>query len=208
MSDLPIPTNEKNETRAPEADLALIKSMMLAGRRRMGIDGVHLIVWGAVLAIAFLGQYLSVVGVLPKTILGVWLPAYAIGGLASYLVDKKTPRLAVEKNLALSVYSIAWSTVGLGIAIYLIFSVIAGTFNASTITMLTTVGFAGSFFIVSVITGLDKLKYVAYGWWGLVAYFAYFGTHSPTLLLVLSAACILLLLLPGYLLKRTLGGED
>ncbi|MBL4639282.1 MAG: hypothetical protein JKY57_02010 [Kordiimonadaceae bacterium] len=200
----------KNNTtdRTAEADLALIKSMMVAGRRRMGIDGVHLIIWGAILSLAFLAQYLSVMGIIPKTVLGVWLPTYAIGGIASYFAAKNIQRQAIEENLALSVYSTAWSTVGLGIAIYLIASVLADNFNPSTITMLTAAGFAASFSIVSVITGLQKLKYVAYGWWVLLAYFAYFGTHGANILLILCGACILLILLPGMLLKRMIGRED
>ncbi|MEX0298814.1 MAG: hypothetical protein AB3N28_07070, partial [Kordiimonas sp.] len=61
-------TEEENTARNPEDDLAFIRSMMQAGRQRMGVDGIHLTLWGAILMIAFAAQYLSIKGILPRTV--------------------------------------------------------------------------------------------------------------------------------------------
>lgn len=201
----------KNDTpepaRTPEADLALIRSMMQAGRQRMGVDGIHLIIWGLVLSLAFLAQYLSVVGILPGMLFGIWVPAYAVGLTASYIAQKRSPRVANEENLALRVYSTAWNVTGTCIGMYFISSVLSKQFDHMTITFLTTALMGSAFMLTSLITGLGKLRFVAFGWWALLVFFGVFGDIGPQITLILSAACIILLLIPGYFLQRMLSDE-
>lgn len=199
--------NDAESTRSPEADLALIRSMMHAGRQRMGVDGIHLMIWGFMLFAAFLAQYLSIVGTLPKTLFGIWVPTYLIGLCASYLARKRMPRVAAENNLALKVYSTAWNVVGICIALYFMTSVLSGQFNHMTITFLTTALMGAGFMMTSLITGLNKLRYVAFGWWALLVFFAIFGDIGPSITLILSATCILLLFIPGLLLRRMMSDE-
>ncbi len=203
-----IPETEDIDTaRTPEADLALIRSMMHVGRQRMGVDGAHLVIWGFVLSCAFLAQYFSIVGVLPPTIVGIWIPTYVIGFIASFIVGKRYPRITVENNLALRVYSTAWNVSGASIGLYFITSILSEQFDHMTITFLTTALFGSAFMLTSLVTGLQKLRYVAFGWWALLIFFGIFGDIGPEITLVLSAASFTLLLIPGFFLKRMLSDE-
>lgn len=197
----------ENTARSPEADLALIRSMMQAGRQRMGIDGIHLVIWGLLLSLAFLAQYLSAVSIIPQTLFGIWIPTYALGLTASYMAQRRAPRLDTENNLALKIYSNAWNATGFPIAFYFFPSVLTGNFNHMVITNLTLALVGSAFFVTSLITGLNKLRYVAFGWWALLVFFAIAGDIGPKLLLILSAAAFLLILAPGLLLRRMLGEE-
>lgn len=198
-------STESDIPRNPEADLALIKEMMMAGRQKMGVDGIHLVIWGFLLSVAFAAQYLSVVGTLPPTLFGIWVPTYILGMAASYFARRKQPRFSNEHNLTLKVYATSWNITGASIGLYFISSVLAGTFDHMTITFLTTALIGGAFMVTSAITGLKKLRYVAIGWWSLLVFFAVFDDIGPAITLILSIACIVLILIPGYFLHRTLG---
>jgi len=195
------------ETRSPETDLALIRAMMQAGRKRIGVDGILLVVWGVMLTLGFTAQYIVIMSQYPHMILEIWIPVYVVGFLLSYLVEKRNPRTPTENNLALKVYAMTWKASGISIAVYFFLSLLSDTFDPMIITILTTVCFGSSFFVISVITGLQKLKFVAAGWWLLTALFSIFNTIGPETLLILSAASIFLLLIPGYFLRRMLSVE-
>lgn len=200
-------TENIEAARTPEADLALIRSMMHVGRQRMGVDGAHLVIWGFVLCCAFLAQYLSVVGVLPPTIVGIWIPTYVVGFIASFIVGKRYPRITTENNIALRVYTTAWNCTGTSIGLYFITSMLSEQFHHMTITFLTTALFGSAFMLTSLVTGLHKLRYVAFGWWALLVFFAAFDDIGPEITLILSAASFILLLVPGFFLKRMLSDK-
>ncbi|MEX0297912.1 MAG: hypothetical protein AB3N28_02495, partial [Kordiimonas sp.] len=102
-----------------------------------------------------------------------------------------------------------WNATGISVGLYFLTSLAADTFNPQIITLLTTACFGSAFFVNSVITGLDKLKFVAAGWWTLTVFFAAFYEEADAeTLLILSAASLFLLLIPGYLLKNMLRDKD
>lgn len=200
--------SEPSETmRSPEADLALIKEMMMAGRQRMGVDGVYLMIWGCLLSLAFLAQYLSIIGTLPKMMFGIWVPTYVIGLLTTYIIRRRSPRVDAENNIALRVYATSWNVTGAGIGLYFVSSVLSGHFDHMTITFLTTALIGASFMLTALVTGLKKLRLVAFGWWGLIVFFAVFGDIGPQTTLILSAASVLLIFIPGFFLRRMMGSE-
>lgn len=187
---------------AAESDLALIRSMMEAGRRRAGIDGAHLVVWGALLMLAFFAQYLQIYGHIPGGMLAIWLPFAAIGWLWSFKIGLNEKDKQASKNPATAAYVAAWAAAGTTMLVYFGVSFSTDNFDPRTITILTGAVFGCAFYVISKVTELKWLLLVAAGWWAIMVYSIVVKTYGPEMLLVLAAASSLLILLPGQLLKR------
>lgn len=193
----------ENETgaRNPSDDLALIREMMEAGKRRVAFNGTHLVIWGSVLMAGFFAQFLAVVGKLPDTVLGVWLPVFIIGWGAEFIMfrGKAGPN---EKNLPILAHATSWLAVGIGTMIYFGVSMAFDTFEPKAITLVSTALIGAAFFVTAAMTGVRWLNVVTAGWWGLMAYVAHLPTFSAEMLLVMAVAAGLLLSLPGFLMQR------
>ncbi|SDD31979.1 MULTISPECIES: hypothetical protein [Kordiimonas] len=183
------------------SDLALIREMMEAGKRRVAFNGTHLIIWGGVLMVGFFAQFLAVVGRLPDTVLGIWGPVLAVGwGLEFFLFRGKAG--PSEKNLPILAHATSWLAVGLGTMIYFGISLAFGTFEPKAITLISTALIGSAFFVTAAMTGVKWLNVVTAGWWGLMAYVAHQATFDAEMLLVMAVATGLLLSLPGFLMRR------
>ncbi|TNE61484.1 MAG: hypothetical protein EP335_16000 [Alphaproteobacteria bacterium] len=193
--------------RTAATDLALIRSMMEAGRRRAGIDGTHFVLWGALLMLAFFAQYMSVVGYIPETIIGIWGPVTVIGWGAEFWMAHRERRQGPGRNIALIAYSTSWASVGLGVLIYFVISLAAGTFDGRTTSILASGLIGAAFFVTARVTGVNWLLYVALGWGLLLTYLAHTTVYDAEMLLVMAGASALLILLPGQLMKRLAADE-
>jgi hypothetical protein len=197
--------NERQERSATD-DLALIRSMMEAGRRRAAFDGTHLIIWGAVLTLAYLGQYLLVYDYIPGSTLWVWLPLGIVGTVFSFLHDRQ--RCALDhSDIAVRAYSGAWSAVGITMVLHFSFALASDALDPKVITVLACGIIAAAFHVISLATDVRQLRLVSAGWWAIMVFVTTQKELSPEILLVLSGASALLITLPGQLMKRLVNTE-
>ncbi|WND03454.1 hypothetical protein QGN29_03595 [Temperatibacter marinus] len=191
---------DRPETTAEE-NLALIRHMMEAGRKRARIDGSHLIIWGGLLMLAFYAQYASVVGKIPETIVGIWVPIALIGTALSFYYGKRDAERS-EGNTHIRVYSYAWMMTGIGSGLYFAISMAMGAFSPLAITLICSSLFGAAFFIIASITRLDALFIPAFGWWSIMTYFGSMQNLDKESLLLMAASCALFILLPGFVMRR------
>ena len=78
------------------------------------------------LTIAFLAQYASVIGMLPRWNLEIWLPVFAIGWPASFYMGWKQDKPGDKNNPAIMAYASSWLAIGVSISIFFFVSIIAG----------------------------------------------------------------------------------
>lgn len=192
---------QKNSDQQARENLELIRRMMEAGRQRATIDGSHMIIWGFVLMIAFFAQYASVMGEIPSTIMGIWLPAFVIGTIAS-VITGRNQKSKHNSDPVIGVYQAAWGMTGIASMIYFFTSMVAGTFSPESITLISAALFGGAYFVIAGVTKIKQLYIAAIGWWGLLAYVAQVQEYDQELLLVLASACGILILIPGFLMRR------
>ena len=193
--------------RDPMADLALIREMMEAGKEKVAVSGIHFIIWGAVLMVAFFAQYMSVLNYIPETIIGVWIPAFILGWGLEFLTGRDTRRGDRHSNLPLLVHTGVWGMVGIVTLIYFGVSMATGTFSPKIITILNAAMIGSAFWVTGMVTGITWLRGVASGWWLLLACSAQLTNYDAEMLLVMAGACGLLLLLPGFILRRLTAAE-
>lgn len=196
--------NENKDSLQSAADnLDLIRRMMEAGRRRAGIDGTHMIIWGALLMIGFFGQYASVVGYIPETIIAIWLPIIVIGNGLSFYIGRKHKAQCGNDTLSVEAYSSAWAAVGVGAIIYFGISLLTDAFDPKTMALLSSASFGGAFYVIARITRIKLLYLAVIGWWGVLIYFSMPMAFDHESLLIMAAASALLILLPGQLMRIT-----
>ncbi len=183
-------------------DLALIRSMMEAGRQKAAFDGAHLVVWGAVLMVCYFMQYMQVFGYIPGTPLWIWLPAFAVGWGFSLLYRRGACEPASVPNIAVRAYNAAWLAVGITMLLHFGAAVVSGVFDAKAITVLACGVFACAFYVISIVTELRALRLASVGWWGVLVYATIQAQYDAEMLLVLAAASALLVLLPGQMMRR------
>lgn len=204
MKDLKM--NDLQERSASD-DLALIRSMMEAGRRRAAFDGTHLVIWGAVLTIAYFAQYLLVYGYIPGSTLFVWLPLGIIGTVLSMLHDRKRC-VQQDADIAVRAYSGAWSAVGITMILHFSFALGSDTLDPKVITILACGVIAAAFHVIALATEVKMLRLVSTGWWIIMVYMTTLKDFNAETLLVLAAASALLITLPGQLLKRLANPQE
>lgn len=192
----------------PEADLALIRSMMAAGRKRAGIDGSHLVWWGALLSATFFYQYASFQEWVPNFRAIPWFFVTIIGWTGSIYFSRRAGRTCTEHNPALAAYASAWMAVGITMALYLISSFFAGENSPGSATILSSGVIGCAFFVMAQVLRLRPMYLAAAGWWGIMAYALAVPEIQREVLLVLSGASLLLIFVPGIYLKKLAAGED
>ncbi len=194
---------ETPQDRSAAEDLALIRRMMDAGRQKAAFDGVHLVIWGSILMLAYFIQYLQMYDYLPRGSLWVWLPAFIMGWSLSFLAGRRSSCIPDESaNLAVKAYNSAWFAVGITMVLHFLTAVAAQAFDPKAITVLACGVIACAFYVISVVTEIKALKLVSGGWWLVLIYATALSEYDPEILLVLSAASALLILLPGQLMRR------
>jgi hypothetical protein len=207
-NDLNKNTEDNDLPLGPVEDLALIRQMMEAGRDRVAVSGVHFILWGLLLTIAFFVQYLSTYHYLPPMMVEIWVPMFVIGWAVEFWLARRCPPPTRTSNLAVAAHSSAWTTVGFGTLAYFAVSVATKTFDPKAITLLSTALMGGAYWVTSVVTGVRWLKFIAFGWWAVLAYATSLTFYDREMLLVMAAASALLLTLPGFVMRRLYNSED
>jgi len=198
MSDQTNPTRP----RSAEEDLALIRQMMAVGRRRAGVNGSHLVWWGALLSSAFFLQYASVVDWIPKYGATIWISMMVIGWAGSFYIGCKSGRSHLEHNPVFKAYGAAWLAVGITMLVHMIAS-FAGDGTSPTGSTTLAGGVIGSaFFVMSQVLRIRPMLYAAFGWWAIMAYAIYATSFPKEILLILSAASAFLIMAPGLYLSR------
>lgn len=194
-------TDEKSPQNA-EADLALIRQMMAAGRRRAGINGAHLVWWGGILAIGFFSTYAQIMQWMPPLGVAPWILLMVVGWSGSFYLGHKAGRANSEHNPALSAYSSAWLAVGITMLVHMVMSLIGHGTPPTAATMLSGGVIGCAFFVMACVLQIRPMFFAAAGWWAIMAYAIYIDVLPKGFLLVLSGASLLLIMLPGLYLRR------
>jgi hypothetical protein len=198
---------QSSDVRSAEADLALIRAMMSAGRKRAGINGSHLVLWGGLLTISFLVQYAITKGWLPNMDALPWIIMMVVGWSGSMYLGKKNGPSCMARNPALVAYSAAWGGVGVTMLLHLVAAIIAGGVPPGASTILSAGVIGSAFFVMAHVLELRPLFLAAAGWWAIMVY-AIVTPHLPReILLILSAAAAFLVLVPGLYLQQLAKNE-
>lgn len=196
-------------------DIALVRTLAEEGRNAPLVNGVLYAIWGGVIAIASLLEYLSVVGMLPAggaigffmrylwlaAIAGGWALSFALGGRA----DRKPGASTIGNRTANAV----WLGVGIFITLLWIANLLSPVIPGAehrvgrSISMFPVVfGVYGvAFFATASAARLPWMRGVAVASW-IFCLASYYFIGADEQLLVGAAGSIVVALLPGIALMR------
>ncbi|WP_417449064.1 hypothetical protein [Kordiimonas sp.] len=189
-------------------DLALIRQMMEAGRSRVAVSGVHFILWGILLTLAFFLQYLSVQNYLPPMMVEIWVPMSILGWLVEFYLARQCPPAMRTSNPSVVAHTSSWAAVGITTLGYFAVSVFTKTFDPKIITILSSGLIGSAYWVTSAVTGVRWLRFIAFGWWAVLAYATSVEVYNGEMLLVMAAASAFFLTLPGFVMRRLNNGGE
>lgn len=202
MSDLQNDNNAGQKSSA-EADLALIRKMMLEAQNSAAIDGRHLLMWGLVLGLAqalvLLSDALSSDPDGGRTAT-IWSVLLGIGIVGSGILGYRYSHRPV--NLAVRLYSSVW--IGFCLTMCLLF-VIAISGQQQVLFSLSVVAPAMTglaFFATASIIGMGWLRWIAFSWWFTAIATAAFS-DSSYLEFIFMFAYLVLMAGPGLAITRS-----
>ncbi len=180
------------------ADLALIREMMQEGRNRIAIDGSVLALWGTLVALAFLGNWLRALGFIPLSQNTIWLTFMGSGWALTFIIGHKMDRSIGRGSPLVRGYVAAWTGVGLSMAGALI-AAVTGAVNLSGATMglLSSALIGSAFFLTARLFRLNWLLIPAVGWWAVFIWLSHLDYADESIFLIFAGFSAVLLLGPG-----------
>lgn len=188
------------------ADIAFIRQTLEEGRSYVRLRSPDFAVWGALVALGYLGIYARVTGIWSLDPGLIWWPLLALGWLFSLRsVLTRQPR----KKSGPAGRSLRALWLGFGISMMLIGILLTLSGAQFNLMDIVTDSFLGaSFFASAAICGVHWLRWVAVGWW--LAAILSLALLDTTYVYVADAGFMFALLcLPGLVLwLRPSGAHD
>lgn len=196
------PAAEHTESSTAQADLALIRKMMLEAQTSAALDGRYLVLWGVVLALpqvfTFLGA-LFIDGFSNESLGTVWFVVLGIGIMGSIILGFMHPRGPV--NLGVRLYSSVWIGFCLSMCLLFILAVTGHEPLLFSLAIVAPIITGLAFFATAAIINLGWLRWVALGWW-ILGVLVSFLEQSSFIGVIYSFAYLGLMAGPGLAIMR------
>lgn len=188
----------ENQTLNNEKQLAIISEMIASTRSRLSEDGFHVILWGILIVISCLVQYIMIQFLnMHHESNYVWLIMPIIGTPVSIIYGYKQSKEQKVKTLIDEFYGYIW--IGFWISLLCVTLISLAYKHSPTSFILVTMGFA--VFIAGVVLKFKPLILGAVVFW--ISSFLYFYVGESTAqLLVFAASVVLGYIIPGLLLRK------
>ncbi|MDG2091419.1 MAG: hypothetical protein P8J61_10065 [Gammaproteobacteria bacterium] len=185
-----------------EADLALIRKMMLDAQTSAALDGRYLVLWGVVLGLAQAFDMLR--GVLTNETANqmtayIWFVMLGLGIIGSIILGYLHSRGPL--NTGARMYASIW--IGFCLTMCLLFGLaISGKENLLySLTIIAPAMTGLAFFATAAIISMGWLRWVAFGWWLIAVFVSQFG-NSFAIGVIYTVAYIGLMAGPGLAIMR------
>ena len=188
--------NDQEKQMTHEESLALIQSMINTARNKVAEDGFQFLLWGVLVIIASLANYLLVVSGFAGKAGLVWLIMPIVGWPISYIYEKRKAKTAQVETLADKSAGYVWIAYGITMFFVIFYAIYIKASPIPFILLLTG--------MATFTTGLTlKFRPLVLGgviFW-LTAIVTFFT--DPAIHLLLNAVAIALgYIVPGMLLRR------
>ena len=183
----------------PEDDLAFIRRVMEGARETVADHSGHLILWGLLPATAYVLTYLAGQGALQVSINAVWAVVVGIGFSGSWLLTRRTEKRAPVNSLVDRILAAIWIACGLSLSLVGFLGVGTGSLPSFLMPGINSVLIGSAFFASAVLPDRTAYRALAASWWMLGGWLIVRPT--PEASLVVASAHLLLMLVPGLVLR-------
>ncbi|MCF6334722.1 MAG: hypothetical protein L3J12_03160 [Spirochaetales bacterium] len=145
-------------------DLELINNVMASCARKQEDYGVYFKIWGLLIPVAAVLNYLLVYAGKSSLVWFSWAAAMIFGILLSISISRKRKEGNADSTGA-KLLTALWGSSWISIAVLMSVGMISRVLTLNGVMFTIPLIMAGSFFISGVLGGSSMLKVVAAGWW-------------------------------------------
>jgi hypothetical protein len=189
------------DTRQAEAELSLIKQMMIDSRRVVVDNGWHYIFWGVVVTAALLANYIMALNKVAMKYAGMmWFVTMVGAAIIAGIAERRSDRKRKVKTFAGKILGALWTGAGIAMFMFGFIGTMSGSYNPIYISPLIATVLGAAYFASGAIQQLKWLQMLSIGWWaGAIFTFIFPSVHT---LLIFALMMLCLQTVPGIILYR------
>ncbi|MGH8129032.1 MAG: hypothetical protein ACRETC_11850 [Gammaproteobacteria bacterium] len=191
-----------NEIHAASAteDLAYIRRIMEQTRRAVALRGDGFIVWGIVVLLGLLGNYIFIRIVPPGWAWGaLWGVLIVVGWAITLFRVHRRIRSERVSTPAGRMLGAVWLACTIALVVICFVGIPLGVINTTAIGGTTAAVVGVGVFLSGILMGTRWVRNLAFGWWaGAVAEFIW---HGEVQLLIAALVIVLFYIVPGFILN-------
>lgn len=182
-----------------EEDLAFIRRLMQGAQETVTDNSLHLVSWGCVLALADLVAHLRRAGEFPVSANITWTVALVIGFTISWQLKRRALARAPVNSLVDRILGAIWLACAVALSLLGFIAGNAGSLPADAAQGVKAVVIGSAFFACGFLPGRLTYRPLAFAWW--IVGGALLIRPVPESGLVIAAALVLLMAVPGLLMR-------
>lgn len=182
-------------------NLEYIKQIMTDTRRAIDDKGIVAIVWGIMIALGQVGNFI-LVRTHADGVYYLWMWGAIIGSAwLGTIIDSRKNYSRSANTFAEKILSALWISFGVTMTIIGFAGSMSGLIHGMAINPLVATILGGIYFVAGLLYGKKWFRSLAFGWWsGAIVMFFY---HSEITFLIMGAMMILFQTLPGILFYQS-----
>lgn len=187
----PRPAIEGEERAQPlslEDQIAFLKSVADYGRNQAPVTGIHMIIWGTVMPIAFLAHYYieAIIGI-GNSVSGAaigyaYLGSVLVGWIGSAITGYRTRPNTVQTSNASFVYGSMFQTAGISLTVLAVGIMVTQTLPPVSLILWASLLMGLCFSVTGHLTRWPWLTYTGYCWFGAAVIFLWLLQRTEILL--------------------------
>lgn len=189
------------EVQKAEFEISYIKQLMEDSRRSLAENGMGYIIWGVLIVIGILFNYLRIIDVIEINTLYTWIAVIGLGWIITIFSVKKDRKTVKVSSLGYEVLGGIWASAGVIMTAIGFLGTMTKTIGGYAILPMMSCVLAMAFFVSGIVYKEKFIRLAGVGWF--LAAVVFFLWHSVHTLLVFAILMVLFQVVPGiYFYKK------
>ncbi len=183
------------EVQKAEYELTYIKGLMEESRRSLAENGIGYILWGILVVIGIMFNYLRLMDITSINPTYVWIAVVGLGWIITIVGISKEKKTFKARTISDKVLGAVWFSAGLSMTMVGFAGTMSGTISGYGILPLMSVILGIAYFVSGTVYGEKWIRFIGFGWWITSAVFMYWKSiHS---LAIFAGLMVLFQIIPG-----------
>ncbi|HLT24402.1 MAG TPA: hypothetical protein VK004_04690 [Ignavibacteria bacterium] len=189
------------EVQQAEFEINYIKKLMEESRRSLAENGIGYILWGVLVVIGIVFNYLRITDVTQISPLYVWIAVVGTGWAVTFYWLKKEKKMPGSKSVLNRILGSVWVAAGIGMTLIGFPGTLSNTLPGYSILPMMCLVLGIAYYVSGAVYGEKWIKLIGLGWWAAAALFMFWKNVNS--LLIFAALMILFQVIPGiYFYKK------
>lgn len=183
------------EVQQAEFEISYIKKMMEDSRRSLGESGIGYIMWGVLVVIGIVFNYLRIIDATQINPLYVWIIVIGLGWVVTIWGMKKAKKQHNPRTMLGRVLSSVWIAAGISMTLIGFTGTMSGSIGGYSVLPLMSIVLGIAYFVSGTVYSEKWIKLIGFGWWAAASGFFYWKNVNS--LLVFAFLMVVFQIVPG-----------